>query len=50
MRLIYKDDFQLVEREDGTWLADGHHSLHDFNVILELDELINDYEVTTVSG
>jgi putative hemolysin len=35
MRLIfYKDDFQLVEREDGTWLVDGHYSLHDFWRIL----------------
>lgn len=45
-----KDDFQLVEREDGTWLVDGHYSLHDFLTYFELDELINDYEVTTVSG
>lgn len=47
---FYKDDFQLVEREDGTWLVDGHYSLHDFLTFFELDELINDYEVTTVSG
>ena len=47
---FYKDDFQLVEREDGTWLVDGHYSLHDFLTYFELDELINDYEVTTVSG
>jgi len=40
----------LVEREDGTWLVDGHYSLHDFLTYFELDELINDYEVTTVSG
>jgi len=45
-----KDDFQLTEREDGTWLVDGHYSLHDFLTYFELDELINDYEVTTVSG
>ena len=45
-----KDEFQLVEREDGTWLVDGHYSLHDFLTYFELDELINDYEVTTVSG
>lgn len=45
-----KDDFQLVEREDGTWLVDGHYSLHDFLTYFELDELTNDYEVTTVSG
>lgn len=47
---FYKDDFQLIEREDGTWMVDGHYSLHDFLTYFELDDLINDYEVTTVSG
>ncbi len=47
---FYKEDFQLVEREDGTWLVDGHYSLHDFLTYFELDDLINDYDVTTVSG
>ena len=47
---FYKEDFQLVEREDGTWLVDGHYSLHDFLTYFELDDLIQDYEVTTVSG
>lgn len=47
---FYKDEFQLVEREDGSWLVDGHYSLHDFLTYFELDELINDYDVTTVSG
>jgi putative hemolysin len=47
---FYKDDFQLIEREDGTWMVDGHYSLHDFLTYFELDDLIGDYEVTTVSG
>jgi putative hemolysin len=47
---FYKDDFKLIEREDGTWMVDGHYSLHDFLTYFELDDLINDYEVTTVSG
>lgn len=47
---FYKEDFQLISREDGTWLVDGHYSLHDFLTFFELDELINDYDVTTVSG
>ena len=47
---FYKDDFMLQEREDVTWLVDGHYSLHDFLTYFELDDLINDYEVTTVSG
>jgi putative hemolysin len=47
---FYKEDFQLIDREDGTWLVDGHYSLHDFLTYFEFDELINDYDVTTVSG
>jgi len=47
---FYKEDFKLIEREDGSWIVDGHYSLHDFLTYFELDELINDYEVTTVSG
>ncbi|MDI1256501.1 MAG: hemolysin family protein [Flavobacterium sp.] len=47
---FYKEDFKLIEREDGSWLVDGHYSLHDFLTYFELDDLISDYEVTTVSG
>nr|WP_288835786.1 hemolysin family protein [uncultured Flavobacterium sp.] len=47
---FYKEDFQLIEREDGSWLVDGHYSLHDFLTYFDLDELLSDYEVTTVSG
>lgn len=47
---FYEEEFQLVAREDGTWLVDGHYSLHDFLTYFDLDDLLNDYEVTTVSG
>lgn len=47
---FYEEEFQLVAREDGTWLVDGHYSLHDFLTYFDMDDLINDYEVTTVSG
>jgi len=47
---FYKEDFKLIAREDGSWIVDGHYSLHDFLTYFELDELTNDYEVTTVSG
>lgn len=47
---FYQDEFQLIQREDGTWLVDGHYSLHDFLTHFELDELIADFDVTTVSG
>jgi putative hemolysin len=47
---FYHEEFQLIQREDGSWLIDGHYSLHDFLGYFELDELRNDYEVTTLSG
>lgn len=45
-----EDEYQLVAREDGTWLVDGLYSLHDFLTYFDMDELTNDYDVTTVSG
>jgi putative hemolysin len=27
---FYREEFELVKRDDGTWLVDGHYSLHDF--------------------
>lgn len=47
---FYHDEFQLMDNGDGTWTVDGHYPLHDFLTYFELDELTNDYEVTTVSG
>jgi len=47
---FYEDEFSLVANEDGTWLVDGHYPLHDFLTYFDLDDLTNDYEVTTVSG
>ncbi len=47
---FYEEEFRIVAREDGTWLVDGHYSLHDFLTYFDMDEIIGDYEVTTVSG
>ena len=47
---FYHEEFQLVANADGTWIVDGHYPLHDFLTYFDLDELTNDYEVTTVSG
>jgi len=44
------DEYKLVPNEDGTWLVDGQYSLHDFLTYFDMDDLTNDYEVTTVSG
>lgn len=45
-----ENEYQLVSNDDGTWLVDGQYSLHDFLTFFDMDELTNDYEVTTVSG
>jgi putative hemolysin len=45
-----EDEYQLTANEDGTWQVDGQYSLHDFLTYFDMDEYINDYEVTTVSG
>jgi putative hemolysin len=47
---FYEDEFKIIEREDGSWLVDGHYSLHDFLTFFDLDEITGDYDVTTVSG
>ena len=44
------EEYQLLAREDGSWLVDGQYSLHDFMTYFDLDDMLNDYEVTTVSG
>lgn len=47
---FYEDEFSLVANDDGTWIVDGFYPLHDFLTYFDLDDLTNDYEVTTVSG
>jgi putative hemolysin len=32
MSRFYREEFELV-RDDGTWLVDGHYSLHDFDLL-----------------
>lgn len=44
------DEYKIVANEDGTWLVDGQYSLHDFFTYFDMDDLTNDYEVTTVGG
>jgi putative hemolysin len=50
---FYDEEFQLVAREDGTWLVDGHYSLHDFLTYFDMDELIwnkLEFEVIDMDG
>ncbi len=45
-----EDEYQIVVNDNNTWTVDGQYSLHDFLTFFDMDELTNDYEVTTVSG
>lgn len=44
------DEYQLITEADGSWTVDGQYSLHDFLTYFDMDELIGDYDVTTISG
>jgi putative hemolysin len=47
---FYDDEFSFEEREDGTWLIDGHYPFADFLHYFELDELAPDFEFNTLGG
>lgn len=47
---FYEEEFKLEEVEEGKWIVDGFYPLHDLLSYFELDELMPDYDVTTVSG
>lgn len=45
------DEPDATRREDGSWLLDGRLSVHDLQIILELDELpVEDANYETVGG
>ncbi len=47
---FYEEEFKLEEIEEGKWIVDGFYPLHDLLSYFELDDLMPDYDVTTVSG
>jgi len=47
---FYHDEFQLVQREDGSWLVDGQYPFYDFLNHFELEELAPEYVNNTVAG
>lgn len=47
---FYEEEFQLQEISDGKYIVDGFYPLHDLFAYFELDDLMQDYDVTTVSG
>ncbi len=47
---FYQDEFELTEREDGSWLVDGQYPFYDFLNYFELEELAAEYVNNTVAG
>lgn len=47
---FHRDEYTLIQREDGSWLVDGHYPLHDLLVRLERSQLVRDVDVDTIAG
>lgn len=47
---FYNDEFQLVKRDDNTWLVDGQYPFYDFLSYFELEDLATEYVNNTVAG
>jgi putative hemolysin len=45
-----ENEYQLLPLNEDSWVVDGQYSLHDFFTYFDMDDLISDYDVTTVSG
>ena len=47
---FHRDEYQLVQRADGSWLVDGHYPLHDLLVRLDRSQLVRDVDADTIAG
>lgn len=47
---FYEEEFKLEQMEEGYWIVDGFYPLHDLLAYFELDDLMPEYDVTTISG
>lgn len=47
---FYGEEFLFEQRDDHTWLVDGHFPLPDFLSRFGMEDFIKDYEVNTVGG
>lgn len=47
---FYENEFSFEEREDGSWLIDGHYPFADFLHYFGLDDLAPDFEFNTLGG
>ncbi|MFZ4785944.1 MAG: hemolysin family protein, partial [Flavobacteriales bacterium] len=47
---FYSDEFEFIEREDGTWLIDGQYPLAEFLSRFDLEGMISEIPYNTISG
>lgn len=47
---FYENEFSFEEREDGSWLIDGHYPFADFLHYFGMDDLAPDFEFNTLGG
>jgi putative hemolysin len=47
---FYTDDYQLSQREDGSWLVDGQYPISEFMRQFDIDYINKASNITTVAG
>jgi putative hemolysin len=47
---FYSEEFNFVEREDGSWLIDGQYPLAEFFRHFDLEDVASDLKFTTIGG
>lgn len=47
---LYADEYKIHQREDGSWLVDGHYPLYDFLAYFDLTDVATGYNFNTVAG
>ncbi|MCL2862974.1 MAG: hemolysin family protein [Methanimicrococcus sp.] len=49
-RLSYEDAYEIVKRNDNSWLVDGQYPFYDFLKYYDLQDYYNEYPYNTLSG
>jgi putative hemolysin len=47
---FYAEEFEFVEREDGSWLIDGQYPIAEFLRHFDMEEQIDNFNFTTLGG
>jgi putative hemolysin len=45
-----EEEYQILERDDGTWLVDGQYPFHEFLNFFDLQEYYEENRYNTLSG